>query len=343
MVKKILVVLHGSIGDVTRAIPLVNLLRRGFPDARITWSVEPVCLPLVENHPAVDRVIVFQRKLWWKKLAPFLRQVRAGQFDLVLDLQRHLKSGLISWWSRAGYRLGFHRSDSKEGNWIFNNRHIPPAGDQVSKLFHYLKFAEFLGISSHPIEWQFPLSPEEQERVSGRVAAIGRSFAVFYIGGRWESKRWFPHQTAQSAAEVHRRFNLSIVLLGGREDLAFAREVEGFQLGPMVNWVGETSLRETVGILSRALVAVGPDTGLMHLAAAVGTPVVSLWGATSPLRTGPYGYGELVIQGKAHCSPCYLRRCPISRICMQSIDIVEVVERVGRALTVNGGVNGPEN
>jgi len=111
----------------------------------------------------------------------------------------------------------------------------------------------------------------------------------------------------------------------------------------MVNWVGETSLRETVGILSRARVAVGPDTGLMHLAAAVGTPVVSLWGATSPLRTGPYGYGELVIQGKAHWSPCYLRRCPISRICMQSIDIVEVVERVGRALTVNGGVNGPEN
>lgn len=96
--------------------------------------------------------------------------------------------------------------------------------------------------------------------------------------------------------------------------------------------MGLTSLREAVGILSRASVAIGPDTGLMHLSAAVGTPVVSLWGATSSARTGPFGYGDLVIQGKASCSPCYLRRCPIGRVCMRSIEVEQVAAMVGKAL-----------
>src|SRR5512142_581030 len=127
--KKILVVLHGSIGDVTRALPLANLLRAGFPKAHLAWSVEPPSLPLVERCAAVQEVIVFDRRRWWRYWVPFLRQVRAGRFDLVLDLQRHLKSGIISRFSCAPLRLGFNRLDCKEFNWIFNNRFIPPVGD----------------------------------------------------------------------------------------------------------------------------------------------------------------------------------------------------------------------
>src|SRR5262249_50045890 len=97
--KKILVILHGSIGDVTRALPLVNLMRGGFPQAPFAWPVDPPSLPLVEHHPAVDEVILFDRLRWWNQLGPFLRRIRTPRFDLVLDLQRHLKSGLISRWS----------------------------------------------------------------------------------------------------------------------------------------------------------------------------------------------------------------------------------------------------
>src|SRR5215472_7706093 len=87
--KKILVVLHGSIGDVTRALPLVNLIRRGFPQATLAWTVEPASLPLVEHHPAVDEVILFDRLRWWNQLAPFLQRIRPRCFDIVLDLQPH--------------------------------------------------------------------------------------------------------------------------------------------------------------------------------------------------------------------------------------------------------------
>ncbi|MFQ5849132.1 MAG: glycosyltransferase family 9 protein [Candidatus Binatia bacterium] len=343
MGKKILIVLHGSIGDVTRALPLANLLRRAYPDTRITWSIEPPAFPLVENHPAIDEVLVFERKLWWKSLGPFLRQIRLGAFDMVLDLQRHLKSGLISWLSGAPYRLGFHRLDSKEGNWIFNNRHIPFVGDGIPKLSHYLKFADFLGIHTAPVEWRLQCTPQEEERVVKRLQAVGSRFAVFFVGARWESKRWFSYQTALSATEVHRRYGLSIVLMGGEEDVPFAQELEGYGMVPLTNWVGKSSLREAIGILSRASVAVGSDSGLMHLSAAVGTPVVSLWGATSPVRTGPYGYENLAIRGKAECSPCYLRKCPIERICMQSIEIDEVVAKVGEALAQAGKVDGVRN
>ncbi len=118
--KKVLIILHGSIGDVTRAIPLANLIRRSFPKATLAWAVEPLASPLLEHHPAVDEVILFDRRHWWKSFGPFLRRIRSERFDLVLDLQRHLKSGLVSWWSGAPYRLGFHRHDTKEFNWIFN-------------------------------------------------------------------------------------------------------------------------------------------------------------------------------------------------------------------------------
>lgn len=334
--RRILIILHGSVGDVIRALPLANVIRRGYPKARLSWAIEPAACPLVENHPAVDEVIVFDRSRWWNSLGPFLRRIGTERFDLVLDLQRHLKSGLISWWSGAPYRLGFHRSDAKEMNWLFNNCHIAPAGGTISKLSHYLKFAEWLGIEPAPVEWGLRFTPQEDASVERMLPAAGVRFAVFFVGSKWESKRWFPIQTAMSAAKIQERFDLQIVLLGGKEDVPFAAEVEAFRSLRVNNLVGRTSLREAMGILSRARVAIGPDTGLMHLSAAVGTPVVSLWGATNPARTGPYGFGDLVIRGKASCSPCYLRRCPIGRVCMRSINVEEITAMVGEALLKKG-------
>lgn len=334
--QSVLFVLHGSIGDVIRALPLANLIRRSYPKATLTWAVEPPALPLVEHHPAIDEVILFDRSRWWRSLGPFLRQIRSERFDLVLDLQRHLKSGLVSFWSGSTFRLGFHRYNTKEFNWLFNNHYIPVTGDGISKLSHYLKFAEFLGIEPHPIEWGLRLNPQDEASVERMLQGVGNRFAVFFVGSSWESKQWFPMQTAKCAAEIQKRYGLEIVLLGGKEHGSFAEEVESFRPLRVTNRVGRTSLREAMGVLSRAQVAIGPDTGLMHLSAAVGTPVVSLWGATSPIRTGPYGYDDLVIQGKADCSPCYLRDCPIGRICMQSIDVQEVATKVGIALSQKG-------
>ena len=331
--KKILIVLHGSIGDVTRALPLANLIRGGFPDAHLVWSVEPPSLPLVERYPAVQEIILFDRRRWWREWLPFLRRVRAHHFDLVLDLQRHFKSGVITRWSGAPHRLGFNRRDGKEFNWLFNNHFIPAMGDGISKLDHYLKFAEYLGIAPAPVDWKFQLTGEEKQNIDRHLQAVQGGFAVLFVGSRWESKRWFPTQAAQCASTIRERHDLQIVLLGGKEDRSIAAEIMSMAATPMIDLVGQTTLPEAIGIIARARFAVGPDTGLMHIAAAVRTPVVSLWGATSPLRAGPYGFDELVIQGKAPCVPCYRKRCPIGRICMHSIGMEEIAEKIRMALS----------
>ncbi len=330
--QRILIVLLGSIGDVTRAVPVANLVRRGFPKAKLAWAIEPAAYPLLLHHPAVDEVILFDRARWWRSGLPFLGRVRSERFDLVLDLQRHFKSGFISWCSGAPDRLGFHPRDTKEFNWLFNNHYIPRMGDGISKLPHYLKFAETLGLEPYPIEWDLRLTEVEEASIERMLGGVS-DFAVFFVGSKWESKHWFPAETARSAAEIQQCYGLDIVLLGGKENISFADEVVGLRPLRIVNLVGKTSLREATGILARAKVAIGPDTGLMHLSAAVGTPVVSLWGATDPVRTGPHGYEDFAVHGKAPCSPCYLRRCPIGRICMRSIDIAEITARVGMVLS----------
>jgi heptosyltransferase-1 len=330
--QKILILLHGSIGDVTRALPLANCLRQAFPQAFLAWSVEPAAYPLLQGNPALDEIIVFDRRRWWKSFGPFLANLRAKQFDLVLDLQRHLKSGIISWSTGAAQRIGFHREDSKEGNWLFNNLHIERFGDGIAKLEHYLKFADYLGIARAPIAWTFNLSSDELAAVERQLVGVRAPFAVLFVGSRWPSKRWFPKQIAECAKMMQSHHGLEVVLLGGPEDSQDALQAMVSGEARMFNLVGRTSLREAIGLIQRAQVAVGPDTGLMHIAAAVGTPVISLWGATDPRRTGPFGNDELVIRGRAPCAPCHQRSCPIGRICMQSIASDEIAANLRLAL-----------
>ncbi len=330
--RKILIVLHGSIGDVTRALPLAGALRRGFPAARIAWSVEPPCLPLLQGSDAIDEILIFDRPRWRRALFGFLAAVRRGKFDLVLDLQRHLKSGLISRWSGARFRLGFHRADSKELNWLFNNLHIEACGGAISKFEHYGKFAEALGIEGGAPRWDFHLTAAERAAAGAHLAPVGGEFAALFAGARWQSKQWFAAQIAECAETLAREFGLATVLLGAKDDREIARQAAAAARVKIVDLTGRTALREVIGIIERAKLAVGPDTGLMHLAAAVGTPVISLWGATDPARTGPHGFADLVIQGRAPCAPCQRRRCRIGRICMQSITTREIAEKAAQAL-----------
>ena len=330
--KKILIVLHGSIGDVTRALPLAGLLRKGFPEAFLAWSVEPASYPLLQGNPAIDRILVFDRSAWRRSFGRFLAEVRAQRFDLVLDLQRHLKSGIVSWSSGAARRIGFHRADSKEGNWLFNNLSIDRFGDRIPKIQHYLKFAEYLGLPTGPLEWSFLLSADEVRAVELIVGRIKPAFAVLFVGSRWSSKLWFAEQIAACADTLSAEFSLGVVLLGSKDDQELAQSASALAKNQVTNLAGKTSLREAIGIIQRAKLAVGPDTGLMHIAAAVGTPVISLWGATDPDRTGPYGFGDLVIRGQAPCVPCYKRRCTIGRICMKSIDNNQITTMIAAAL-----------
>jgi lipopolysaccharide heptosyltransferase II len=321
----------GAIGDVTRALPLLNRLRRAYPDAYIAWAVEPAAAPLLDYHPALNEVLLYRRTQGPIAFFPFLREVRRHRFDLVLDLQRHAKSGLVSWWSGAAVRLGFHRQNAKEGNWLFNTHTIAPVPDFSLKLGQYLRFAEALDLPDDSAHFDLCLREEEHQRIETLLADTPRPFAAFFLGSRWPSRFWFPHATAAVARTLQQEYGIGVVLVGGQSERAFAQEVKDATAGAATDLCGQTSLRDLIGIFSRARVALGPDSGPMHIAAATGIPVISLWGATSPTRSAPWASEELVIRGPAACSPCYVRRCPINRVCMQRITpemVLAVVRKV---------------
>lgn len=320
--------LLGAIGDVTRALPLLTRVRRAYPTAHIAWAVEPAAASLLDYHPALNDVLLYQRTRSSWMFLPFLRNIRQQHFDLVLDLQRHLKSGLVSFWSGAPTRVGFHRSNTKEGNWLFNTQAINAIPDFSLKLGQYLKFSEALGLPDDGVVFNLRLRPEEEQRVETMLSETPRPFAAFFLGSRWPSRFWFPQETAEVAQVLQQEYGMGVVLVGGQNEVTFAQQVSIATDGKVTNLSGKTTLRDLIGIFSRARLAMGPDSGPMHIAAATGTPVISLWGATSPLRSAPWGSEAFVLQGPAACSPCYARHCPIGRACMQRITPELVIQKV---------------
>ena len=334
--QRILIILLGAIGDVTRALPLLTRLCRAYPQAHIAWAVEPAAAALLDYHLALDEVLLYQRSRGFRTFLPFLRSVKDHHFDLVLDLQRHFKSGLVSLWSRAPVRLGFHRTNTKEGNWLFNTHTIEAMPDFSLKLMQYLKFADALGLPDDEVRFDLRLRPQEEQKVETLLAGTPRPFAAFFLGSRWPSRFWFPQATAEVARTLQQEYGMGIVLVGGPSEMHFAQQVSEAMGTAVTNLSGQTSLRDLIGIFGRARLAMGPDSGPMHIAAATGTPVISLWGATSPIRSAPWHSEAFVIRGEAACSPCYVRRCLIGRACMQRITPEQVLSVARQILTSPG-------
>lgn len=329
---RILIVLFGAIGDVTRALPLLCRLRRRWPQAHLAWAIEPLAAPLLEGHPALDERIVFQRSEGIRGFGAFLRTVRQARFDLVLDLGRLLKSGVTAWASGAPVRIGFHRHNSREANWVFQTETITRQEHYSPKLGQYLRFGDRIGLLDEPVEFGLVCTAQEQARARTLLDGVRRPFAVFMLGSSCPSRRWFPDRTGATVAAVWERYGYSSVLLGTDADQAFADVVCRTARAPVRNLVGKTTLRDVLAVFAEAALAVTPDSGAMHMAAAVGVPVVSFWGATSAARSAPYGWSELTVTGTAACAPCYLKHCPIGRVCMESIEPAHVLARVAVAV-----------
>jgi len=330
-VRRILIVLLGAIGDVTRALSLLPRLKALYPQARIAWAVEPPSFTLVEKHPWIDEVLLFDRARGLRGFAAFLRRVREFHADLCLDLQRHAKSGVVSLASGAPVRLGFHRRNSREGNWLALTHTIEPQPHLSSKLQQFQYFADWLGAPSMPVSFGIAPEKHEEERVEHLLRTVPRPFVAAFLGSSCPSRFWFPARTA-AVIDALCSAGIATVLVGGKGEQEFAREVSQAARAPTWDFTAQTNLRELYALFRRSAAAFGPDSGPMHIAAAAGIPVVSLWGATSPARSAPCNNEHLVIQGDAPCSPCYRKTCPIGRLCMQSISVEAVLETVLRCL-----------
>jgi ADP-heptose:LPS heptosyltransferase len=340
--RRILIVLMGSIGDVVRALPLLGRIRRGYPHAHIAWAVEPKSEPILRGHRWLDEIIVYDRTWAVSGFISFLREVRSGGahgggFDLVLDLQRHLKSGVVARASGAPDRIGFSGANSKEFNHLFSTRQIQPQPPMRSKLMQYQVFADALGLAPAAIEFGLELRDDEAQRARALIAPAPAPRLGVILGSSWPSRLYFPEATAAVIRELAHSSNgdptLFPILIGGPDETELAAQVmRNLDMTPVLNLAGRTSLRDLVGVFAECAVAFGPDSGPMHIAAAVGCPVVSLWGSTAPARSAPWGFTDFVISGEIPCHPCYLRSCPIGRECMRRITPEAIVTTIRRAL-----------
>ncbi len=332
----ILIILMGSLGDVARGLCLVDHIKTNLPQSRVTWMVEPKWSELVELNPQIDRIIIFRRAWRLSAVWGLFKELRLDHYDITLDLQRIFKSGFFSLLTGAERRIGFHRRNAKEFNWVFNNEHIEYCSDDLPKIYHYLKFTEYLGLPE-PDKLEFGLSFLNPSEMTPKIIAeLNRPFIVVVLGTSWESKNWSDEGYIGLIERILADRNLKVVLVGDSSRAGLAATLtEKFQTSDMIDLVGQTSLLQLVSLLKAAAVGVGPDSGPGHVAAAVKTPFVTLFGPTSPRRTAPFGNHRLVIEAGLDCASCYKKRCAEGKNqCMNSIRPDAVMEKISLALSM---------
>ena len=316
----ILIVKLGALGDVINTLPLVVNLRQRL-DVNIHWLVEPLSYPLVAEHPCVDEAIIFDRNRWWWSLVQLAYHLRTNHYDIALDLQRIIKSSLFCQTASADRRIGFDRQRCKELSWIFPFEKIPASDPTGHMVFQYLEFATYLGLNELEVRWDIP--------IEGKYPFdLPREFIVLNIGASKPANLWQAEKFAELAEVIEERLHVYSVLTGGRQDIGMAdRIMSSYKGNSIINLVGKTSILELKEILYASRIVVSADTGPMHLAVALGKPVIALFGPSDPRRTGPFrGH---VVRHPIDCSPCNRRTCP-DPLCMKCIKPSDVFERIER-------------
>jgi ADP-heptose:LPS heptosyltransferase len=262
------------------------------------------------------------------------QELRKEHFDITLDLQRHLRSGFFSLLSNAKRRIGFHRKNAKEFNWIFNNEHIDYFSEKRPKLQHYFKFLNYLGLPE-PINVDFGFSElETKTHLPLTISKSQQPLVAVLLGSRWESKDWFIDGYIRLVQRILATGGLQVALIGDKSRAGDAQIIsKNVKTKGIINLVGKTSLVELTAVLKLAVAGIGPDSGPGHLAAAVGTPYVTIFGPTSPKRTAPYGCEHLVVQATLNCIPCYKKQCPErTKQCMLAIGADDLMGKLSIAL-----------
>jgi len=302
---RILIVKPSSLGDVIHALPTVNLIRQQFPDAHISWLINHELASLLKHCPVINECIEFHRRESGTWL-PLLRQLRRERFDLVVDLQGLLRSGFFTFATGAVRRIGL--SDAREGARLSYNEVVTV--ERAHAVDRYLRAARHLNCPDGPIEFPLGVGAQPKER----LIAINAS-------ARWKTKLWGDDKFAELIRELPAD---RVVLTGTAADAPRLT-----LLAPHArNLAGQTDLFELAELYRRCAVVITNDSGPMHLAAAVGTPVVSIFGPTDPALTGPYGNQHIVLRAGIPCSPCFKDNCinPVKMECMHKVTVESVLE-----------------
>lgn len=340
---RILILRLSSLGDILHTLPAFASLRATFPRARIDWLAAEQCRALVGAIRGVDRVLALDTRSLarfppdraaWRRLGSLIRELRAAHYDLAVDFQGLLKSATLGMLSGAQTRVGFSRPLVRErpAHLAYHRVLPPPAPAHVADLNRLLAV---LAGADPKLEAPFELEVSENDcaLVDRLLSPIG-DFVVLNPGGGWVTKRWTTGRFGQLAARIERELGLRVAVTTGPGEERLSREIAAVHPGvrPLA-----VSFLQMIPLLRRARLMVSGDSGPFHLACALGTPAVGLFGPTSPVRNGPWnGPGAEGLTRALPCSPCHGRRCRSGAECMD-IAVDEVFAAVVRRLAAQEG------
>lgn len=337
--RRILLVKPSALGDVVHTLPVAATLHRRYPNIALDWLVEEEAADIVRGHPALARVVVSARKRWLRQLQHpaqilttlgemrrFAADLRRRRYDAVLDLQGLFKSALYVMATGAPVRVGF--AEGREcAPWMLTHRVVAPP-QPVHAVERYLHLAAAVDATDPVHEFHISLSREDVAAAKSHLATCPRPRVVVHPAARWRTKLWEVARWRELAATLLTE-GIAVVLTGSRQDDAIAERITiGMNPQPL-SLVGRLSVKQLAALLQDVDLMITVDSGPMHIAAAVGTPVVALFGPTDPLRTGPLGSGK-ILRRELPCSPCLRRRCRIEDTyrCMRDLGVAEVLGAV---------------
>jgi ADP-heptose:LPS heptosyltransferase len=346
--ERILVIRLGAVGDVVRTLPAVSALRAGYPRARITWLVEPPSASLLSAQTWIDEVLVFPRPellallragrlgALWRALRELRRELHARRFDLAVDFHAILKSGILARLSGARLRASYARPYAREGAWLFADLRARIEPRRASRFARNLALVRFLGVGAPPAPE--PLAVAAETRARARAALGGGPAPVVLHPGTSDTtphKRWSVSGYAELARALAHDTGTPVLVSAGpaADDRALADAIVAAADGAALRAPPTPSLADLAALFAAARLYVGSDTGPMHVASLVGTPVVQLLGPTDPVENQPFeGTPSRSLRVPVACSPC--RRGCAAAICMQVLRPAAVIAAARELLFV---------
>ena len=336
---KFLIVRLGSLGDVVHAIPAAAALRHAYPGARVDWMVDPRYVELLNLVESIDaRIPVDPRALGrggeGRQLLRTLRELRRKRYDAVIDLQGLLKSAVLARAAGGAKTLGFPRAHLREPAARLLYTQAPDPGAATHVIHKNLALLAAVGVSDRRVH--FPVNIPRTPTVQAiRERCAGRGFALINPGAAWPNKRWPPDRFGAIAAAVRREHGLSSIVLWGPGEERVAADVVSASSGT-AELSPPTTITDIVGLARSARLMVSGDTGPLHVAAAVDTPIVALFGPTYPERNGPWAVEDITLSQAPQCICHYERQCRRSHRCIDDIGVDDVVNAIRRRLAAHG-------
>lgn len=337
---KILVRATNWVGDAIMSIPALCAIRQHWPDAQITVLARPSVAEVYSGQPFVDRVMPFNAAS--RNLAAMERaaaSLRAEQFDCAVLFQNAFSAAWLVWRARIAERIGYARD--ARGVLLSKAVKVPRKGEiPAHESFYYLELLHRAGwLESIPEVKRISLAlqagaattAEARLREAG-VRAVAKRIAIAPGAAYGSAKCWPPDRFAAVADALVDEFDADVILFGASSELEICRQIADRMRHRPVVLAGQTSMGELPALFSRCSLFVGNDSGAMHVAAAVGLPLVAIFGSTDPYGTAPMTSRRQLVQQKVACSPCFLRECPIDHRCMERVSVEDVREAAAKSL-----------